>query len=194
MKAYLAGSLFDIRHVMGNAYLAAAIEKCSGGRYVVVAPQNLELPSMDPRSIRDEDYRAILGCDVGIFLFDGTELDSGTVAEFMAAKFADIPCVQLRTDFRRGGDRNERPWNLMCDFFPRTEALVLDGMALYTRRTAKGANPKEAAEGAIAEIAEEVVRKLDIVAAQPPGFGEKEVNARRVADALGLSKEKGGLG
>jgi hypothetical protein len=36
-----------------------------------------------------------------LFLYNGTELDSGTVVEFMFSKFADIPSVIVRTDFRK---------------------------------------------------------------------------------------------
>jgi hypothetical protein len=33
----------------------------------------------------------LIECDLGTFNFDGAELDSGTIVEFMVAKFADIP-------------------------------------------------------------------------------------------------------
>ena len=51
----------------------------------------------------------------------------------MFAKFADIPSVLLRTDFRNGGDQAGvgEPWNLMTSYYPRTATVVIDAMALY---------------------------------------------------------------
>ena len=102
-------------------------------RYVPLLPQHLEQRDLSAHAIRDEDLRALLSCDLGLFHYDGPELDSGTVVEFMTAKFADIPAVLLRTDFRRGGDQQAggEPWNLMSSFYPRTRSVVLDAMALY---------------------------------------------------------------
>ena len=68
-RVYLAGSLFDARHLAGNAYLAQAIETESKGRYVVIAPQDIELPVMDPKAIRDADYRAVLEGPTGTAIF-----------------------------------------------------------------------------------------------------------------------------
>jgi len=42
----------------------------------------------------------LLNCDLALFNFDGPELDLGTVVEFLFAKFADIPALILRMDFR----------------------------------------------------------------------------------------------
>ena len=50
-----------------------------------------------------------VGCDLCILNYDGPELDSGTVVEFMVSKFADIPSVIVRTDFRNAGDSAWRP-------------------------------------------------------------------------------------
>ena len=186
-KVYLGGSLFDARHIAGNALLAEAIEEASRGRYGVVAPQDIELPAMDAKSIRDTDYRAVLACDVAVFLFDGAELDSGVVAELMAAKFADIPSVLLRTDFRRSGDRNIRPWNLMCDFFPRTETLVLDSMELYSKQRYEGKSSSlDAARAAIKLIAERLVQKMDAVVASEPLVQDREELLAWVEKALDL--------
>jgi hypothetical protein len=70
----------------------------------------------DPQTIRDGDLTSLLGCDIGLFLYDGTELDSGTVVKFMFSKFADIPSVIVRTDFRNAGNSiSGDPWNLVAD-------------------------------------------------------------------------------
>ena len=171
---YLAGELFDVKHLAGNALIAEALAAVSSGRYAPVLPQDLELPSLDAKAIRDTDYKSLLDCDAAVFQFDGTDLDSGTVAEFMAAKFADIPSVLLRTDLRRSGDRNERPWNLMCDSFPRTEALVVDAMTLYSKQKEKsGMRASEAIKAVSCELATLISESLDAVMGEAPVLDEK---------------------
>ena len=174
-RVYLAGELFDAKHLAGNVLLAEAIEAESNGRFRVVLPQDLELPSMEPKTIRDEDFKALLDCDAAIFQFDGCDLDSGTVAEFMAAKFADIPSVLLRTDFRRGGDRNEQPWNLMCSFYPRTKSLVVDAMGAYAEARNRGVEGgRGCVDSAMADVARGVVERLDACMALPKLDGLKD--------------------
>ncbi len=166
-KVYFAGSLFDLRHLLGNASLAREVERQSEGRYTVYLPQNYEPASLDAKTIRDSDFEGLLGCDAAVFQFDGCELDSGTVAEFMAAKFADIPSLLLRTDFRRAGDRNEEPWNLMCSFYPRTESLVVDALELYVECGGKNGDGVAAATAAMHALAPLVIEKLDTVSRFP---------------------------
>jgi nucleoside 2-deoxyribosyltransferase len=133
LRIYLAGELFSAKHILGNAVLGQAIWDVSEGRYVAVVPQDMEPREFSSQSVRDHDLRTMMSCDVGLFHYDGPELDSGTVVEFMFAKFADLPAVLLRTDFRHGGDQFEGgdPWNLMTSFFPRTRSVVLNAMDLY---------------------------------------------------------------
>lgn len=133
LQVYLAGELFSAKHLLGNAVLGQAIFDASEGRYVCLVPQDLEQRETTAHSIRDQDIRALMRCDVGIFHYDGPELDSGTVVEFLFAKMADIPSVLLRTDFRHGGDqiKGGDPWNLMTSFFPRTRNVCLNAMDLY---------------------------------------------------------------
>ncbi len=101
-RIYFAGELFDHKHLAGNALLAAAIEAAEPN-YECVLPQLMEQPEMRAESIRNHDLLQVLSCDLALFNFDGTELDSGTVVEFMYAKFLDKPCVILR----RPGWHNE---------------------------------------------------------------------------------------
>ena len=133
LRVYLAGELFSAKHLLGNAVLGQAIWDVSEGQYVALVPQDLEQRETTAHAIRDQDIRALMSCDVGIFHYDGPELDSGTVVEFLFAKFADIPSVLLRTDFRNAGDqiKGGDPWNLMTSFFPRTRTVVLNAMELY---------------------------------------------------------------
>lgn len=128
---YFASELFSQKHLVGNAYLAEAIYEKSHGKYLCVLPQNIEQRRTTAHSIRDHDIRTLLACDLALFNYDGTELDSGTVVEFMFAKFADIPSVILRSDIRHGGDQTGDPWNLMSSFYPRSASVVLNSMNLY---------------------------------------------------------------
>lgn len=166
-KVYLAGCLFDLRHLAGNAMLGEQIVALSEGRYSVYLPQDYEPEHLGAKAIRDSDFEGLLSCQAAVFQFDGTELDSGTVAEFMAAKFADIPAVLLRTDFRRGGDRNEDPWNLMCSFYPRSVSLVVDAMHLYSESGHEKVGGVEASRIATERLAQGVVDKLDEVVSLP---------------------------
>src|SRR5215469_3858824 len=141
VSVYFAGELFSSKHLLGNAALAEAIARLSDGRFACILPQMLEDRAMSAREIRDQDIVTLLGCDLGIFNFDGPELDSGTVAEFMFAKFADIPSLLLRTDFRRGGDQGGDPWNLMMSFYPRTRSLCLNSMEIYKKALSPDKSP-----------------------------------------------------
>jgi len=129
---YFAGELFSAKHLAGNAAVAQAIYKLSKGKYLPSLPQDLELRSTAAQDIRDTDIHSLLECDLAIFNFDGPELDSGTVVEFMFAKMADIPCVILRSDFRSAGDQpGGDPWNLMASFYPRSVSVAINSMSLY---------------------------------------------------------------
>ncbi len=181
---YFGGELFSAKHLLGNAALAEAVHARSGGRFVPLLPQHLEQRDLSAHAIRDEDLHALLSCDLGLFHYDGPELDSGTVVEFLTAKFADIPAVLLRTDFRQGGDQaaSGEPWNLMTSFYPRTRSVVLDAMALYQARFARppaglgeGLPEKlenrlgtSAARGMIEAAADAVIAACDEVLALPP--------------------------
>ncbi|MDX2225761.1 MAG: nucleoside 2-deoxyribosyltransferase [Verrucomicrobiae bacterium] len=133
---YFAGELFDAKHLIGNALLAESLFEISRGAYVPVVPQNIEARRRDAHEIRDSDILTLLDCDLAVFQFDGHELDSGTVVEFMFAKFADIPAVVLRTDFRKAGDQRVDPWNLMCSFYPRTVTLKIHSMSGFKKHFA----------------------------------------------------------
>jgi len=181
LTVYFASELFSLKHLIGNAYLAEAIYEKSHGRYLCVLPQNLEQRGNTAQSIRDQDILTLLQCDLGLFNYDGTELDSGTVVEFMFAKFADIPSVILRSDFRHGGDQRADPWNLMTSFYPRTANIIVDSLGLYkttmkNRRTQPrdevvrlaGQHSSADAQHMCERIAEACVRALDRVAALDP--------------------------
>lgn len=169
LSIYLAGELFSAKHLAGNAALAEKISAASDGRFRCVLPQDFNQPDFGAREIRDADLRALLECDAALFHYDGLELDSGTVVEYLFAKFADIPSVLLRTDFRHAGDQKEGdPWNLMSSFYPRTEIVRLDAMAIYhsALREENGASERAAAV-MTARIATETCAALEKVLAMP---------------------------
>ena len=101
---YLAGDLWTHKDLIGNALLGEYIKKVSRGRYECVLPQDLEEPVHRTVDIRNLDLKHVMICDMAIFNFDGSNLDAGTVVEFMYAKMLDVPCLILRTDFRSAGE------------------------------------------------------------------------------------------
>ncbi|MBC8258583.1 MAG: nucleoside 2-deoxyribosyltransferase [SAR324 cluster bacterium] len=129
---YFAGDLFNHKDLVGNLLLSEAIEKESAGRYVCVVPQHLEQSTSRSVDIRNNDLSEVVKADLILVNFDGTELDSGTVIEFLFAKALDIPAVILRSDFRSAGDQERGdPWNLMCSGYPRTRTVTLNAMTWY---------------------------------------------------------------
>ena len=104
--------IIDDEH-LSLTLLADYIEKLSGSKYQCYVPQDFEQPTHRGVDIRNVDLKAVMSCDFGLFNFDGPDIDSGTVVEFMMAKFLDIPAVILRSDFRSSGDSERGNWNLM---------------------------------------------------------------------------------
>jgi hypothetical protein len=125
---------------------------------------------MSAQDIRDKDIVTLIGCDLALFNFDGPELDSGTVTEFMFAKFADIPSLLLRTDFRRSGDQGDDPWNLMMSFYPRTRTLCLNSLEIYKKALSAGAAPVAAGQILIDEVAGAAVKELELLSKLAPAI------------------------
>lgn len=178
---YLAGELFSLKHLIGNAWLAEAIYEKSHGRYRCLLPQDFfELRGRSGRTIRDYNLRALIACDLALLNFDGSDLDSGTVIEFMFAKFADVPAVLLRTDIRNAGNHREEPWNVMASHFPRTASVIIPGLFEYRgalqRRHRRldhalhlaGQHSSAAAQVVWEQVAAQCVRAFDRVLAMPP--------------------------
>jgi nucleoside 2-deoxyribosyltransferase len=179
LNVFFAGELFNLKHLIGNAYLAEAIYEKSHGRYLCALPQDFDPRGTAPRAIRDHHIRSLAGSDLALFSFDGPDLDSGTLAEFMIAKFADIPAVILRSD-RRGSGSRTAPWNLMANFYPRTAVIEIDGPGAYKvilkKRHRKldevirlaGQHSSADAQRMCDEVAGAVVRAFDRVRDLPP--------------------------
>ncbi|NRB11584.1 MAG: nucleoside 2-deoxyribosyltransferase [Rickettsiaceae bacterium] len=165
---YFAGSLFNHKELIGNQYLAKAIETASNDRYKCILPQDIVHDSLDVQKIRDTNFKTIRNADGILVNFDGPELDSGTVTEFMTAKFLRKPAVVYRTDFRLAGDSTpENPWNLMLVNYPLTEKLSSrDVLPIYQRILAQdksGQSVQMTSEKLSAHYATMIVAKLDKV-------------------------------
>ncbi len=180
LSVYIAGELFDHKHLTGNALLASYIEKGSEGKYTCVLPQNLEQATERAVDIRNQDLYHVMNCDLGLFSFDGTELDSGTVVEYMFAKFLDIPAVIIRSDFRSGGDQRTDDWNLMCSYYPRTHILSLHAMALYHKLRRPGEDVSVSTDRYYTHLANEVVQGFDKVLLEPPVAKGKRKDIERI--------------
>jgi nucleoside 2-deoxyribosyltransferase len=170
---YFAGELFSSKHLVGNAALADSIAKVSNLNFTCVLPQTLEDRGMRAQDIRDKDIVTLIDCDLALFNFDGPELDSGTVTEFMFAKFADIPSLLLRTDFRRAGDQGDDPWNLMLSFYPRTRTLCLNSMEIYKKALSTGVSPVQAGQSLVEEVAVATVRELELLSKLTPAIPQE---------------------
>jgi nucleoside 2-deoxyribosyltransferase len=209
---YHAGPLFTLAELRTNIALSRAIHTISltssppssppptthqSAIFTPRLPQNLEPRDATPHAIRDDDIRALLSCDAALFVYDGAELDAGTVVEYTIAKAADLPCVLLRTDFRGGGDQSaaaqQQPegtgllggegmakgdnWNLMSSNWPRTVSVGVDSMAVY--KTALAAEVAgEEGEGSAADADQ---RAADVMLTY---VAEKVVEALREVVAL----------
>jgi nucleoside 2-deoxyribosyltransferase len=163
-SVYFAGDLFNHKDLTGNLLLAEAIETESTGRYVCVLPQHLEQSTSRSIDIRNNDLSKIVSADLILVNFDGTELDSGTVIEFLFAKALDVPAVILRSDFRSAGDQERGdPWNLMCSGYPRTGKVTLNAMAWYQEEWGKGGGTAGVLERFYRKLSKAIIKKFDNV-------------------------------
>lgn len=175
---YFAGDLWTHKDLIGNVLLGEYIKKVSHGRYLCVLPQDLEEPVNRTVDIRNVDLKHVMTSDMAIFNFDGANLDSGTVVEFIYAKMLDIPCVLLRTDFRSAGEGNkdQDPWNLMASSWPRSKVLKLHGMAEYQQAKTPGALSRSI-DKLYRKMAQQVVECLDAVRQEKPLVAADKVHA-----------------
>jgi len=175
---YFAGSLFNHKDLVGNALLAEYIQKCSDNRYKCCLPQDEEQHQNTALEIRNKDILKLIECDLGLFNFDGTELDAGVVVEFMIAKFLDIPSVILRSDFRTCAEKEVggEDWNFMCSFYPRTRIVKLNAIFSYQEALEASQTLNEAIETYYSQMAPLIVENLDAVRKEKtllPGTREK---------------------
>lgn len=135
---YSAGGLFTQDELAMNVMLKEAVWRLSGGRFQLVLPQSRELRELDRPDIeaylRNGDLVEVIKADIVTVRFDGLELDSGTVVEFITAKSLGKPTVILRSDFRRlSGTGLSEPYNLMVKSWPRNAVVHIDAFVMYSR-------------------------------------------------------------
>lgn len=166
-KIYFAGDLFDHKHMAGNVLLSQHINTLSNNRYDCLLPQDWEaMGDIRPLAIRNKDLSAVITSDLAIFNFDGVDLDSGTVVEFMIAKMLDIPAVLLRTDFRNGGYWGD-DWNLMVSGYPRSIVVKQPVFELYKR---VGMNMHTVIAQAVIEGLDQVVQEKSLFSSYEEAF------------------------
>jgi nucleoside 2-deoxyribosyltransferase len=173
---YFAGDLFNHKDLVGNLLLSEAIEKESSGRYRCVVPQHLEQSTNRSIDIRNNDLKEVIKADLILLNFDGTDLDSGTVIEFLFAKALDIPAVILRSDFRAAGDQERgNPWNLMCSGYPRTRIVSLNAMLWYQDAWNKGGGTSTILERFYGKLSKKINTELDLVLKEPSLFDNEKM-------------------
>ena len=175
-SVYFAGDLFNHKDLTGNLLLAEAIERESSKRYCCVLPQHLEQSTSRSIDIRNNDLSKIVSSDLILVNFDGTELDSGTVIEFLFAKALDVPAVILRSDFRSAGDQERGdPWNLMCSGYPRTGNLTLNAMSWYQEAWGKGGGTTAVLERFYRKLSKAIITEFDNVYKEPSLIDSKQM-------------------
>ena len=173
---YFAGDLFNHKDLIGNLLLSEAIEKGSAGRFVCVVPQHLEQSTNRSIEIRNNDLSEIVKADLILVNFDGTELDSGTVIEFLFAKALDIPAVILRSDFRSAGDQERGdPWNLMCSGYPRTRTTIINSMDWYQEAWRKGGGTLAILERFYDKLSKLINTEFDLVLKEAPVIADEQM-------------------
>ncbi|HKJ27409.1 MAG TPA: nucleoside 2-deoxyribosyltransferase, partial [Anaerolineales bacterium] len=135
--AYSAGGLFTQDELTTNVLIKEAVWRLSNGKFHLVLPQSRELKELDHPNIeafiRNDDLLQLMTADILLARYDGVELDSGTVVEYIMAKFLGKPAVILRTDFRRVSFIDPcEPYNLMVKNWPRTVEIHLHSYRLWS--------------------------------------------------------------
>lgn len=133
---YSAGGLFTQDELTTNILLKEAIWRLSDGKFQLFLPQSREIQELDQLDveafIRNTDLLEVVKADMMLARFDGLELDSGTVVEFIVAKILGKPTVILRSDFRRSSCTGlSEPYNLMAMNWPRTIEVRVPSYMLW---------------------------------------------------------------
>ena len=184
IKAFFAGDLFSSKDLIGNQCLQEELKNVSNGKYNFFLAQNKVQQNCTHKAIKDQDLMGLMESEVAIFAFDGVELDSGTVVEFMVAKQLDIPSVVYRTDFRGGSGEEEfslergNKWNLMASYYPRTKYLYMNAMMnyqkKYTELNGKTSSAHKVVQAYSEQMAETLTEAMDEVMTTKPIFNPAE--------------------
>ena len=109
MRIYLAGPLFTAAERALNRRLRDLLVKYG---HEVWLPQEHEPRSRAARDIFLTDVEGLDSSDVVLANMDGPDPDSGTCWECGYA-YKKRPIIVYRTDFRKSGDTDSTPYNLM---------------------------------------------------------------------------------
>jgi nucleoside 2-deoxyribosyltransferase len=139
---YFAGGLFTQHDIATNVFIKESVWRQSNGKYELILPQSKELRHLDSSDVaaylRNADLLQVVLADMLLARFDGPDLDTGTVVEFMVAKMLGKPVVVLRSDTRHlSGKGLDDPYNLMVKSWPRTVEIYIDSLMDYVRTIAK---------------------------------------------------------
>jgi nucleoside 2-deoxyribosyltransferase len=208
---YSAGGLFTQDELATNVMLKEAVWRLSNGKFQIFLPQSREIQELDQPNIeayiRNTDLLEVVKADILLARFDGLELDSGTVVEYMLAKFLGKPVVILRSDFRSVSFLPAvEPYNLMIKNWPRTVVIHLHSYQIWAELFAeehKDPANHESLQGllkaelgtlrkSVDEIARQVITALEAViqlkSPYPPEYQETVYQASRFSPGSGFNE------
>jgi nucleoside 2-deoxyribosyltransferase len=208
---YSAGGLFTQDELGTNVLLKEAVWRLSNGKFQLFLPQSREIQELDRPDvdayIRNIDLLAVVKSDIILARFDGLELDSGTVVEFVMAKSLGKPTVILRSDFRRVNFANFcEPYNLMVKNWPRSVEVHLNSYRIWASLFAnklqelkdedrfQGTLKAELGtmQKSVDAIAEQIIASMEAVikmkSPYPPEYQEEVYKALRYSPGSGFEE------
>jgi nucleoside 2-deoxyribosyltransferase len=208
---YSVGGLFTQDELATNIMIKEAVWRLSNGKFQLFLPQSRELQELDQANleayIRNTDLLEVVKADILLVRFDGLELDSGTVVEYMLARSLGKPTVILRSDFRSVSFLPLcAPYNSMVKNWPRTMEIHLNSFAIWAElfsaeRLAHGEG--ESLQGlmsaelatlqkSVDEVARQVIAALEAViemeSPYPPEYQEVVYQAARFSPGSGFDQ------
>jgi nucleoside 2-deoxyribosyltransferase len=208
---YSAGGLFTQDELATNVMIKEAVWRLSNGKFQIFLPQSREIQELDQPNIeafiRNTDLLEVVKADILLARFDGLQLDSGTVVEYMLAKFLGKPTVILRSDFRSAFSLPEcGPYNLMVKNWPRTVDIHLHSYQIWAELFAEerqGPGDSESLQGlmkaelgtlqkSVDEVAQQVITALETVikmkSPYPPEYQGVVYQASRFSPGSGFDE------
>jgi len=196
------------QHELGtNILIKEAVWRLSNGKSQLILPQSVEVKKFEAAYLRNVNLLDVMRADIMMTRFDGPELDSGTVVEFVMAKSLGKPTVILRCDYRHlSGTGIDEPYNLMARNWPRTVEVHIDSIVSYvgllaeerqtlgdtvTFETTLKAELNTIQKG-VDEIAQKIVDGLEAViklkSPYPPEYREVVYKALRYSPGSGFDQ------
>jgi len=199
---YSAGGLFTQDELATNVMIKEAVWRLSSGKFQIFLPQSREIQELDQSNIeafiRNTDLVEVVKADILLARFDGLQLDSGTVVEYMLAKFLGKPTVILRSDLRSAFSLPAcGPYNLMVKNWPRTVSIHLNSYMIWAELFAEEHQDPGNSEAlqelmnaelgtlqkSVDEVAKKVIAALETVikmkSPYPPAYQEVVYQASR---------------